>query len=128
MIMPDHYDHPYQCSCGKRYTTSRCAMKCCKDRSTNTDSGIVLMYSEERELKAQAADQARRDASYSLHHYECSCGERFKEVEQAKRCRKCRRYTDEGRCTEVIDVNTDTVVWDLGANAAWGLRRRAIHN
>ena len=114
---PDHYDHPYQCPCGKRYTTSRYAMRCCADRSINTDSGIVLTYSEDRELKAQVDDRMRWEASYALSHYECSCGERFKEVEQAKRCRKCRRDTDEGRCTQVLDVSTDTVVWDLGASA-----------
>ncbi len=45
--------------------------------------------------------------------YECSCGELFATVESAQSCRKCRTYTDRGCCSEVHDVATGEMVWEL---------------
>lgn len=46
--------------------------------------------------------------------YECSCGEHYQSVMDARRCRKCRTYTDEGLCTEVVNVATEATVWEIG--------------
>lgn len=43
--------------------------------------------------------------------FECSCGERYREIEHAKHCRKCRVYTERGWCDEVIDLRTGKAVW-----------------
>ena len=44
-------------------------------------------------------------------HFECSCGERFRTVGAASRCRKCRVYTVFSYCTHVVDTRTEEVVW-----------------
>jgi len=47
----------------------------------------------------------------SEYPYECSCGEWFREIEHAKRCKKCRVYAPNEWCEEVYDVRSGTVVW-----------------
>ena len=102
--------HPHQCTCGAMYTTARWSAKCCKISSTDLRDGITTAYSGKYESEAQAADVAYREAMYSAHHYECSCGESYRTVEDAMSCRKCRVYASEGHCTEVYDRNTRSVV------------------
>lgn len=43
--------------------------------------------------------------------FECSCGERYSEMEDAVYCRKCEVYTEAGRCTYVTDLRKGQVVW-----------------
>jgi hypothetical protein len=43
--------------------------------------------------------------------YECSCGERYSKMGLAMVCRKCRTYTQEGRCTAVYDIAHQELVW-----------------
>ena len=45
------------------------------------------------------------------YYFGCSCGESYCEVIHAKHCRKCRVYTEEQMCTEVIDNRCGEVVW-----------------
>jgi hypothetical protein len=106
--------HPFKCdACDSCYTTARFSARCCKESSTDLRDGTLTVYSDEAELEAQAADEVRREALYAEHHYECSCGESYRTVEAASRCRKCRTYTSEGHCSEVYDRNTSKVVWTL---------------
>ena len=42
--------------------------------------------------------------------YECSCGERYRTVDAAYHCRKCRNYCVFGYCTHVVDVRDNSVV------------------
>jgi len=44
-------------------------------------------------------------------YFECACGEQYREVQAAARCRKCRTYTYFGYCTHVTDTRTGEVVW-----------------
>ena len=44
-------------------------------------------------------------------HFECACGEQYREVGAAATCRKCRTYTYIGYCTHVTDTRTGEVVW-----------------
>ena len=44
-------------------------------------------------------------------HFECSCGECYRTVQAATRCRKCRVYSVFNRCTHVVDTRTEEVVW-----------------
>ena len=108
--------HPHQCHCGSQYTTGRYAARCCKVSSTDLRDGTVTVYSVEAELEAQAADEAHREAMEAEYHYGCSCGESYNSLSAAVSCRKCRTYTSEGYCTEVIDLNADNkVVWSIAA-------------
>tara|TARA_Y100000591_G_C21467727_1_gene514095 strand:+ start:49 stop:459 length:411 start_codon:yes stop_codon:yes gene_type:complete len=43
--------------------------------------------------------------------FECACGERFRTVDGAIHCRKCRKYCVFGYCTHVIDLRTNDVVY-----------------
>jgi len=102
--------HPFQCECSRRYTTARFASKCCGKSCTDLRDGTVTAYDHEAELAAQALYMRQLEESAKAAHYECSCGERFNEVEHAKHCRKCRRYTGDS-CKEVWDIDTDRIVW-----------------
>ena len=105
--------HPHQCQCGRCYTTSRSAAKCCKESCVDLRDGTTTVYCEEAALRAQAEDRDRWDAIYREHHCECSCGERFRAIESARSCRKCRTYTANGYCSEVYDCHTGKTVWEL---------------
>lgn len=64
--------------------------------------------------------------------YECSCGEQYRSIEHARHCRKCRTYTEEGYCTEVVDIRSESTVWDIGVHWASELagaldKPRAFH-
>ena len=64
-------------------------------------------------MKVQEGN-ARWDAIMKECHFECSCGESFSTVDDAKGCRKCRTYTEAGYCTEVVDRDQDSkVVWSI---------------
>ena len=43
--------------------------------------------------------------------YECSCGEWFRTIEAAKRCRKCRTYAPNEWCEDVWDRRSQEYVW-----------------
>jgi hypothetical protein len=105
-------DHPHQCTaCGSCYTTSRYAARCCGTAAQDLRTGVVTDYSEEAELAYQAADAAQWAAEDLEYHYECSCGERYRTIDAATCCRKCRTYAPKGYCTTVWDTHTDAVVW-----------------
>lgn len=48
--------------------------------------------------------------------YECSCGECYRTVEAARRCRKCWTYAPEGYCDEVVDFRHGGTVWTARVN------------
>ena len=105
-------DHPFQCSgCQNRYREARYAARCHKARSTDLRDGSVYVFSEEGEEAFLAADRARWAEEDKAYHYGCSCGESYKSIEAAQDCRKCRTYTEAGRCTEVVDLNTGEIMW-----------------
>jgi len=109
-------DHPYQCmaeGCENCYNTSRYAAKCHKVGAVDLRDGSLILFSEEAENQARLDDEARWEEISKEYHYECSCGESFKEIAHAIGCRKCRDYTEEGYCTTVWDRNTNEVVWKL---------------
>jgi hypothetical protein len=43
--------------------------------------------------------------------FECSCGERFKTIQHAAWCKKCRTYSVWGTTKYVINIETDEVVY-----------------
>lgn len=51
--------------------------------------------------------------------YECSCGEQYSNIEAASHCRKCRVYTPDGYCDEVIDVRHGGLVWTSNVVHDW---------
>ena len=105
-------DHPHHCTaCGSCYTTSRYAARCCGAAAQDLRTGVVTEYSEEVELAHQDADEAKREAEELEYCYECTCGERYRTIDAAKSCRKCRTYAPKGYCEMVWDTNTDTCVW-----------------
>jgi len=108
--------HPFKCdACGKCYTTVHFSARCCETSCTDLRDGTVTAYSQETEVKAQAVETARWEAELQLARFECSCGERFRKVEHARSCRKCRTYTEQGYCSEVYDRNTESVVRSVQA-------------
>lgn len=109
-------DHPFQCSgCQNRHREARYAARCHKARSTDLRDGSVYVFSEEGEETFLAADRAKWAEEDKAYHYGCSCGEGYKSIEAAQGCRKCRTYTEAGRCTDVVDLNTGEIFWRLPA-------------
>lgn len=51
------------------------------------------------------------DTTIDAYHFECSCGECYRTVEAARRCRKCWTYAPDGCCDEVIDYRHGGIVW-----------------
>ena len=45
------------------------------------------------------------------YHFECSCGERYRQAAHAVSCRKCRVYSYGGRCLYVVDTRSDELVY-----------------
>ncbi len=50
-------------------------------------------------------------AWYSTYIFECCCGERFKTIQHAAWCKKCRTYSVWGYTRYVINIETDEVVY-----------------
>ena len=50
------------------------------------------------------------------YNFECSCGELYKSVAIARACRKCRTYTEQGRCTAVYDLSKSEFAWEEAAH------------
>ena len=108
--------HPFKCrACGNCFTTERFAKRCCREGSTDLRSGLVAFYTAEAEKRAQEEEDARWAAITAASVFECSCGERWESVPAAIRCRKCRTYTEQGFCSEVLNLETGSVAWRL-----WG--------
>ena len=106
--------HPFRCtSCSSCYRMSRYAERCCEQASEDLRSGYVRRFSAAFEEKCRQEDERRQQLWEAEHKYECSCGERYREVRHAARCGKCRHYTEAGYCTEVTDVQSGEVVWQL---------------
>ena len=113
----DHNDHPFQCNgCNACYRSHRFAARCCEQSSTDLRDGAVRGFDRLFEAMSALADDARWEKELAACRYECSCGERFREVDHAIRCRKCRTYTEAGWCTEVLDIRLDgKVMWTIAA-------------
>ena len=112
LLMSVENDHPFRCSvCGSDYRGARYAASCCEAYSVDLRDGTTVAFTQEAEDAFQAADEAKWGVISEAYHYECSCGERFQEIHQAITCRKCRVYAPEGICTQVVDTETDRVVW-----------------
>ena len=109
--------HPFKCvPCGKCYTTARFAAKCCKAFCVDLrDAESFIMYFESREAEYQRQADAQWAEESKAYRFECSCGERFKEISHAVSCRKCRTYTTAGYCTKVTDIETGLVIYQRGA-------------
>ena len=106
--------HPFRCtSCSSCYRQARFAERCCEQASEDLRSGYVRQFSAAFEEKCRQEDERQQQLWEAEHKYECSCGERYREVRHAARCGKCRHYTEVGYCTEVVDILTEEVVWRL---------------
>lgn len=106
--------HPFRCTeCSSCYREHRHAARCCRKSSEDLRSGEVRDFCPVYEAMRVQEDEVRWKAIMDEYHFECSCGESFKTVDAAINCRKCRTYTEEGYCTEVIDRNDDQVVWSI---------------
>ena len=107
-------DHPFQClGCENCYIEARFAARCHKVGAVDLRDGSQILYSEEAEKQARAADDARWEEISKEYPYECSCGESYATIPHAISCRKCRDYTEKGYCTTVWDRSTDEVVWEI---------------
>lgn len=107
-------DHFFSCAgCGQCYTTRRWAAKHCGVGCTDLRTGEAFPFCEEYEAAEQAAWEAYCAAEDARYIYECSCGERYLDVNAAADCRKCRTYTDAGFCTTVTRTDTGEVVWSM---------------
>jgi len=51
--------------------------------------------------------------------YECACGETYSNIDAAICCRKCRTYTNQGYCDEVIDLRHGGIVWTSNVVYDW---------
>lgn len=106
--------HPFRCtSCSSCYRQARFAERCCEQASEDLRSGYVRQFSAAFEERCQQEDLLEWQRWEEEHKYECSCGERFREVHHAARCGKCLHYTEAGYCTEVTDLESGEVVWQL---------------
>lgn len=104
-------DHPFSCTvCGSNYTNARYAARCCRTSCVDQRDGTVTDFSEDAERRMAEEWERKMEAEMAEYVYECSCGEHYKTVEAAMHCRKCRTYTDEGWCSEVVDTRTNEVV------------------
>lgn len=100
----DHEDHPFRCSvCENRYRTARHAAKCHKAACVNVNTGERYEFSEADEASFVVTDAAHWAAVRAEHCFECECGEHYRSVEDALRCRKCVRYLDHS-CEVVYDT------------------------
>ena len=119
-------DHPFKCNgCGSCYRASRYAARCCGQSCTDLRNGDVTAFSQAAEDLAVQQDEERWAAIMARAHFECSCAERYDEIDHAIQCRKCRTYTVEGWCTQVVDVNTNEVVWPSAEDRAEQVARDA---
>jgi Zn finger protein HypA/HybF involved in hydrogenase expression len=115
--------HPFKCAaCDSCFRHHRFAARCHEvgSQDLRVDLGeapIFRAYDHEWELDQIEADNRHWETEWAKHHFECSCGERFKYLVSAVECRKCRTYTDEGFCTEVLDLETGQVVWSLNVQS-----------
>ena len=112
--------HPFKCAaCDSCFRHHRFAARCHEVGSQDLRDvpAVFRAYDHEWELDQIEADNRYWETEWAKHHFECSCGERFKSVEGAMECRKCRTYTDEGWCTEVLDLETGNVVWSLNVQS-----------
>ena len=104
--------HPFKCvACEACFRQHRAAAKCCLWGSEDLRTGEKSAFCEQVEAELRAEDAERTAKLFKLYHFECSCGERFKSVDDARWCRKCRTYSEAGYCTTVTDTDTDTVMW-----------------
>lgn len=105
--------HPWQCGgCGQQFTTRQYSARCCQVSTTHEDTGETFAWDPDWDAKEQARKDAEWEKEMEEYHYECSCGERYKTIQHAIDCRKCRTYTTKGWCTEVYDTDTGEIVWD----------------
>jgi len=109
--------HPFRCAeCSSCFRQHRHAARCCKMGSEDLRSGETRDFCPIFEEAQIVADEVRYEETMRMCHYECSCGESFARIEDAKMCKKCRVYTAEGFCTEVFDRAQDhKVVWSMPA-------------
>lgn len=57
------------------------------------------------------------DTTETRYPFECACGERYRTIEAARACRKCRQYlVNPEDQDEVIDVRTNSIVWSAPVN------------
>lgn len=107
--------HPFKCAaCDSCFRHHRFAARCHEVGSEDLSrlpAVVFRAYDHEWELDQIEADNRYWEIESARYMYECSCGERWMSVAEAIRCGKCLIYTDEGQCTEVLDLETEELVW-----------------
>jgi len=106
--------HPFKCAaCDSCFRHHRFAARCHEVGSEDLRTRPVVFraYDHEWELDQVEADNRYWKVESARYMYECSCGERWMSVAEAIECRHCLTYTDEGYCTEVLDIRYDKLVW-----------------